>query len=73
MQLVLSAALGLLGGWWLGPDKLFILTLGFVLVIAVIIIYVVANLGVVRYTGASSAATSTGYCTSSSRWAPASC
>ena len=49
MQFVLSAVLGLLGGWWLGPNKLFILTLGFVLVIAVIFIYVVANLGVVRY------------------------
>jgi amino acid transporter len=49
MQLVLSAVLGLLGGWWLGPDKLFILTLGFVLVIAVIFIYIAANAGVVRY------------------------
>lgn len=49
MQLVLSAVLGLLGGWLLGPDKLFILTLGFVLVIAVIFIYVVANIGVVWY------------------------
>jgi amino acid transporter len=49
MQLVLSAVLGLLGGWWLGPDKLFILTLGFVLVIAVIFIYIAANIGVVRY------------------------
>ena len=49
MQLVLSAILGLLGGWLLSPDRLFILTLGFVLVIAVIFIYVVANIGVVRY------------------------
>ena len=49
MQLVLSAVLGLLGGWLLSPDKLFILTLGFVLVIAVIFIYVVANIGVVWY------------------------
>jgi amino acid transporter len=48
-QLVISAVLGLLGAWWLGPAQLFILTLGFVLVIAVIVIYVVANLGVVRY------------------------
>jgi len=48
-QLVLSAVLGLLGAWWLGPTKLFILTLGFVLVIAVIVIYVAANIGVVRY------------------------
>ena len=48
-QLVLSAVLGLLGAWWLGPAQLFILTLGFVLVIAVIFIYVAANVGVVRY------------------------
>ncbi len=39
-QLVISAVLGLLGAWWLGPAQLFILTLGFVLVIAVIVIYV---------------------------------
>src|ERR1700729_2659400 len=32
-QLVISAVLGLLGAWWLGPTQLFILTLGFVLVI----------------------------------------
>src|SRR5260221_6248630 len=49
MQFVLSAVLGLVGGWWLSPDKLFILTLGFVLVIAVIFIYIAAHLGVVRY------------------------
>jgi amino acid transporter len=49
MQFVLSAVLGLLVAWWLGPDKLFILLLGFVLVIAVIFIYVAANIGVVRY------------------------
>jgi amino acid transporter len=48
-QLVLSAVLGLLGAWWLGPQQMFILMLGFVLVIAVIFIYVAANLGVVRY------------------------
>jgi amino acid transporter len=48
-QLVLSAGLGLLGAWWLGPQQMFILMLGFVLVIAVIFIYVAANLGVVRY------------------------
>jgi amino acid transporter len=49
MQFVLSAVLGLLVAWWLGPNKLFILLLGFVLVIAVIFIYVAANIGVVRY------------------------
>ncbi len=48
-QLVLSALLGLIGGWWLGPAQIFILVLGFVLVIAVIMVYVAANLGVVRY------------------------
>jgi len=49
MQFVLSAVLGLLFAWWLAPDKLFILLLGFVLVIAVIFIYIAANIGVVRY------------------------
>jgi amino acid transporter len=48
-QFVLSMVLGLALGQWLGPQKLFILTLGFVLVIAVIFVYVVANLGVVAY------------------------
>lgn len=45
-QLVLSVLL-VLGSWWLGPQEMFILILGFVLVIAVIFIYVVANIGVV--------------------------
>jgi amino acid transporter len=48
-QFVLSMVLGLALGQWLGPQKLFILTLGFVLVIAVIMVYVVANIGVVLY------------------------
>jgi amino acid transporter len=48
-QFVLSALLGLVLGQWLGPDKTFILFLGFVLVIAVIFVYIVANLGVVLY------------------------
>jgi amino acid transporter len=48
-QFVLSMVLGLALGQWLGPQKLFILTLGFVLVIAVIFVYVVANIGVVAY------------------------
>jgi amino acid transporter len=47
-QLVLSVLLAL-GSWWLGPQQMFILALGFVLVIAVIFIYVAANLGVVVY------------------------
>ena len=41
--------LGLPLVFWLGAAEIFNLTLGFVLVIAVIFIYVVANLGVVRY------------------------
>jgi amino acid transporter len=49
IQFVISAGLGLVGGQWLGPDKIFILTLGFVLVIAVIFVYIAANLGVVLY------------------------
>jgi amino acid transporter len=48
-QFVLSAVLGLLGAWWLGPAQIFILTLGFVLVIAVIFIYIAANIGVTVY------------------------
>jgi len=48
-QFVLSLVLGLGLGQWLGPDKTFILFLGFVLVIAVIFVYIVANLGVVLY------------------------
>jgi amino acid transporter len=48
-QFVISLVLGLGLGFWLGPAETFILTLGFVLVIAVIFIYVAANIGVVRY------------------------
>jgi amino acid transporter len=48
-QLVISAALGLPLVFWLGAGEVFNLTLGFVLVISVILIYVAANLGVVRY------------------------
>jgi amino acid transporter len=48
-QLVISVVLGLPLVFWLGAAEIFNLTLGFVLVIAVIFIYVVANLGVVRY------------------------
>jgi amino acid transporter len=49
IQFIISAGLGLVGAQWLGPDKIFILTLGFVLVIAVIFVYIAANLGVVLY------------------------
>jgi amino acid transporter len=48
-QLVLSLGLALIGGWLLGPDRVFILILGFVLVLGVIFVYVIANLGVVLY------------------------
>jgi amino acid transporter len=48
-QLVISAVLGLPLVFWLGAGEVFNLTLGFVLVIAVILIYVAANIGVVRY------------------------
>ena len=47
-QLVISVLL-VLGAWWLGPQEMFILVLGFVLVIAVIFIYIAANVGVVVY------------------------
>jgi amino acid transporter len=46
---VLSLVLGLGGGLIFGPEKLFILVIGYVLVIAVILIYVMANIGVVLY------------------------
>ncbi len=49
LQLVLSAVLALVGGFLLGPDKIFILIMGYVLVLAVISIYVLANVGVVVY------------------------
>jgi amino acid transporter len=49
LQFLLSMALGLLGGALMGPDKLFILLLGFCLVIAVIIVYSLGNIGVLVY------------------------
>jgi len=49
VHLVLTLLLGLGGGFLLGPDTIFILVLGYVLVIAVIVVYVLANLGVVLY------------------------
>lgn len=48
-QFVVSAVLGLPVAWWLKPDKAFILLVGYVLVIAVIFVYLAANLGVVLY------------------------
>jgi amino acid transporter len=41
--------LGLAGGAWLQPDKLFILLVGFCVVIAVILVYSLGNIGVVVY------------------------
>src|SRR3984893_8236913 len=49
MQFALSLLLGLVAGAIWGPDKIFVLTVGFVLVIGVIFVYVMANLGVLLY------------------------
>ena len=48
-QFIVSAVLGLPVALWLKPDKAFILLVGYVLVIAVIFVYLAANLGVVLY------------------------
>jgi amino acid transporter len=48
-QLILSLVLGLLLPLLLNPTEMFILSVGFVLVIAVIFVYVVANVGVIVY------------------------
>ena len=48
-QLVLSVVFGLVLPWWIGPTKFFVFSAGFVLVLAVILIYVAANIGVVKY------------------------
>jgi amino acid transporter len=48
-QFIVSIVLGLLLPLALSPVKMFILSLGFVLVIAVIFVYVVANAGVTAY------------------------
>jgi amino acid transporter len=47
LQFLLSMGLGILGGELLGPAKLFILLVGFCLVIAVIFVYCMGNAGVV--------------------------
>ena len=49
VQTLISAALGLALAGAFGPDKIFVLTVGFCLVIAVIFVYVMANLGVVLH------------------------
>jgi amino acid transporter len=48
-QMILSIALGFALPAWMGPANFFIFLLGFVLVLAVILIYIAANIGVVKY------------------------
>ena len=48
-QLALSVVFGLVLPWWIGPMQFFVFSVGFVLVLAVILIYVAANVGVVKY------------------------
>jgi amino acid transporter len=48
-QLILSILLGFVLPYWMGPMEFFIFSLGFVLVLAVILIYIAANIGVVKY------------------------
>jgi len=48
-QFALSVLLGIVVAAFFGPDKIFVLTVGFVLVIGVIFVYVMANVGVVLY------------------------
>jgi amino acid transporter len=49
IQTLLTAALGLGVAGAMGPDKLFVLSVGFCLVLAVIFVYWMANLGVVLH------------------------
>jgi amino acid transporter len=48
-QAVLSILVGLVLPFLMGPREFFIFLVGFVLVLAVIFIYVVANIGIIRY------------------------
>jgi amino acid transporter len=48
-QLGLSVVFGLVLPWWIGPMEFFVFSAGFVLVLAVILIYVAANVGVVKF------------------------
>jgi amino acid transporter len=48
-QFIVSLVLGLLVPQWLGPANAFILTVGYMLVIGVIFVYIIANLGVIVY------------------------
>jgi len=49
LQLALSVALAFIFGFWLGPDVAFFLLQGLMLVIAVIVVYSAANVGVLLY------------------------
>jgi amino acid transporter len=49
VQFALSLLLGIVLAGIFGPDKIFVLTVGFVLVLGVIFVYVMANVGVVLY------------------------
>ncbi len=48
-QFILSMVLGLILPLWLNPTEIFLLTIGYTLVLAVIFVYVVANIAVVVY------------------------
>jgi amino acid transporter len=48
-QFIVSLVLGLAIPQWIGPFDSFILTVGYMLVIAVIFVYVIANVGVIWY------------------------
>jgi len=48
-QLILSVFLGFIFPAWMGPMEFFVFSLGFVLVLAVILVYIAANVGVVKY------------------------
>lgn len=48
-QLIISIAMGFVFPWLMGPMNFFIFAEGFVLVLAVILIYIAANIGVVKY------------------------
>ena len=48
-QFIVSLLLGLGAAAIWGPDKIFVFTVGFVLVLGVIFVYVMANIGVVNY------------------------
>jgi amino acid transporter len=49
VQFAISILLGIVVSLIFGPDKIFVLTVGFVLVIGVIFVYVMANVGVLLY------------------------